>query len=349
MRASFKYLYGPVYSWRMGRSLGIDPLSRPEKVCNFDCSYCQLGRTGNFSIERKEYVSADDLTAEVREFPFRQVDFLTFSGRGEPTLASNLGPLIHALRGVRGEPIAVITNGSLLFREDVRRDLNLADYVSVKLDAVTPQMFTTVNGPSPEQSFSALLQGLFSFRRFFSGKLVLQVMMLDANSDEAPEIARLARELYPDEVHLNTPLRPCGVKPLAPSEMEKIKACFYGLNVTSVYDQPPPVYHPVNEHSTILRHGNYRMSGQGIPECPSRIRPKKFKWLPIVEEDLCNGCQECVFLCEAGGLKIKDGVAVLINPDVCDSDEQCAAGCPVGAIRMEWVPVQGCPSQGKWR
>ena len=258
VKTSFRYLYGPVYSWRMGWSLGIDPLSRPEKICNFDCTYCQLGRTAELTTERREYVPVAGVLEETAFFPSGKIDFLTFSGRGEPTLAANLGEMIWALRRSRRERIAVLTNGALLFREDVREDLSSADYVSVKLDAGSARVFDAVAVPSSDQLFERLLKGLFTFRSFFTGTFALQVMMMDANRQEAARLARLARALSVDEVQLNTPLRPCGVTPLTPSQLQEVKTHFAGLKVVSVYDRPPKSFHPVDVPATVRRHGNYQ-------------------------------------------------------------------------------------------
>src|SRR3989338_2737845 len=110
---TFKYIYGPVYSWRLGMSLGIDPLARKEKICNFNCIYCQLGPTRHYTAERHLFVTPHELEKEIKQITdLDEIDTITFSGRGEPTLAANLGELIKIVRKYRKEKIAVITNGA---------------------------------------------------------------------------------------------------------------------------------------------------------------------------------------------------------------------------------------------
>jgi len=135
-KPNYKYIYGPVPSWRLGNSLGIDLLSQKNKICNFDYGYCQLKSTSYYTDERKQYVKTEDIIAEIRQLPVNvEIDYLTFSGRGESTLAANLGEAITAVKNLRSEPVAVLTNSALIDREDVRRDLSHADFVVAKLDA----------------------------------------------------------------------------------------------------------------------------------------------------------------------------------------------------------------------
>jgi len=129
MRSDFKYIYGPVPSWRLGSSLGIDPLSKDGKVCSFDCLYCQLGETKFLTDERKKFVPGEEVIGELDSLPTLKIDYITFSGMGEPTLASNLGQMIKAIKKIRKEKIAVLTNSSLMHREDVQKDLFCADFV----------------------------------------------------------------------------------------------------------------------------------------------------------------------------------------------------------------------------
>jgi len=116
-------IYGPVPSWRLGRSLGIDLLCAPGKTCSFDCVYCQLGKTTNPTIERGEFVSIGKLTKELEEIKDIAADYVTFSGAGEPTLASNLEQAIEVAKSILPLPVAVLTNSSLMPREDVSGNL----------------------------------------------------------------------------------------------------------------------------------------------------------------------------------------------------------------------------------
>lgn len=255
MKKDFKYLYGPVDSWRLGASLGIDLLSQHEKVCSFDCRYCQLGTTRAYVTERRLYVPTEDIMKEAAELPDVRIDYLTFSGIGEPTLARNLGEAISALRGIRKEPVAVLTNASLMSRKDVREDLFQADYVIAKLDACSQASFEKVNRPAPGSAFPEIVKGLKRFGADFRGRMALQIMFIHANAELAPEIARTAREIRPDEIQINTPLRPCSEVPLPREILGGIKGFFKGMNCVSVYDAAKVPVEPVSKEQTMLRRG----------------------------------------------------------------------------------------------
>lgn len=259
MDQKFKYLYGPVYSWRLGRSLGIDPISSEEKVCDFDCVYCQLGRTSVATRERKIYVSTQEMMNEVSRLePDLEVDYLTFSGRGEPTLAKNLGEMIAALRQCRKEKIAVITNAGLMNDSDVRHDLSLADCVLAKLDACDEDSFQDIDRPFAGGKFSDIINGLKIFSKEFQGKLALQMMFIAENQSYAAQMARVASEIHADEIELNTPLRPCGVKPLSQEAMLKIKEYFKDLpGVTMVYERERKIIAVFDQEQVKKRHGDY--------------------------------------------------------------------------------------------
>lgn len=257
-KASFQYLYGPVYSWRLGMSLGVDPLSKQKKICNFDCIYCQLGKTHLLTQVRKEFVPTQEIIAEIKKFPFARINYITFSGRGEPTLARNLGKMIKAIKDIRPEKIAVITNSFLLAKADVRADLMQADFVLAKLDASCAKTFHKVNRACARPSFNQVIAGLCAFRKRFKGKLALQIMFIKQNKGEAKAIAALAKKIQPSEIQLNTPLRPCAVKPLTKKEMNDLKKEFSHLDVMSVYDVRRKKYRPLDEKKTISRHGKYK-------------------------------------------------------------------------------------------
>ena len=257
----FKHIYGPVYSWRMGMSLGIDPLSSEVKYCNFGCPYCQLGGAKEHGVERRVFVSPDELAAEIKALPTDcAIDYLTFSGNGEPTLALNLGELIKAAKQARPGRVAVITNAVLVGLKDVQADLCLADLVLLKLDAGDEQSFQKVNLPAPGITLEGVLKGIKLFRRVYTGKVALQMMFVGHNKDQAAVMAGIAAEIMPDEIQLNTPLRPSPVKPLSEGEMLEIKKYFLarGLNVRSVYEEEKKEYRPFDAEATIKRHGRYK-------------------------------------------------------------------------------------------
>lgn len=257
----YKYIYGPVYSWRLGMSLGIDPLAQVDKVCNFDCIYCQLGPTRILTNERKEFLSTKDLVAEIQALPGGiAIDHLTFSGRGEPTLAKNLGEMIQALKKIRTEKVAVLTNAALLSQTDVRNDLSLADFVLAKLDVASPKMLAAIDQAVKGVEFQDIIKGIMMLHEMFTGKLALQIMLLPANKRHIKRIAQVARLIEPDEVQLNTPVRPGGVIPLTREEMQEAKESFKGMNVVSVYDVEIRAAEPFNFKDTIKRHGNYKVT-----------------------------------------------------------------------------------------
>jgi len=252
---AYNYIYGPVSSWRLGSSLGIDPLSCGKKVCSFDCLYCQLGKTEGRSIERKKYVGVEQIIDEIDLLPSVTIDYITFSGTGEPTLASNLGQMIQAIKKVRKEKIAVITNSSLLTRVDVQNDLLSADTVVAKLDASSEHIFRTVNRPHQNITFDAIVSALKLFKHRYHGTLALQIMFMKENENSAQAIAGYAREINPDEIEINTPLRPCGVTPLSEPEIEHIQKYFTGLNTRSVYSAPRKKVKAFSAQDTLTRRG----------------------------------------------------------------------------------------------
>ena len=230
-----KIVYGPVPSWRLGRSLGVDPLRGTRKRCTFDCIYCQLGPTPSGPVLRDAWVVPAALADELRATQEVSADYVTFAGLGEPTLGSNLGELIRVVRESRRTPVAVLTNASLLGEPTVRAALHLADYVIAKVDAVKEEVFRQVNRPRIPCAIEEIVEDIQAFRKTFRGRLALQMMFTQANVAQAKALAELAWSLMPDEVQLNTPLRPSPTPPLARADMAEIAAVFHGLPVLQVY------------------------------------------------------------------------------------------------------------------
>lgn len=208
-----KYVYGPVPSRRLGQSLGIDTI--PLKTCNWNCVYCQLGRTVPLTNKRLEYFPSKDILAEVKTVLAGhqpgEIDWVTFVGSGEPTLHSGIGWLIQEVNSLTDLPVAVITNGSLLYLPRVRRDLTGADVVMPSLDAGTADLYRQINRPHPEVTFERLVDGLTAFRQEYSGKLWIEAMLVRGLNDTEPalrDIAATLRRIQPDEVHINLPTRP---------------------------------------------------------------------------------------------------------------------------------------------
>ena len=247
-------IYGPVPSWRLGRSLGIDLLSTEGKTCSFDCVYCQLGRTVHPIYERREFVTIDHLAYELEKVKGIGADYITFSGVGEPTLALNLGEAIELARAYLGLPVAVLTNSSLMTRDDVRHDLSLADVVVAKVDAHTNELFHKINHPVKICVLEEILLGIELLNKQYRGKLAIQMMFMEMNKSYAQDMASIAENLLADEVQINTPLRPCPVRPLRRQEIEEIQKSFFGLkSVISVYKTPRPEVFPQNLEETLRR------------------------------------------------------------------------------------------------
>jgi len=258
MSNTFKYIYGPVPSWRLGSSLGVDLLSQEGKICSFDCIYCQLGKTHIYSRERKIYIPEDLIKKEIDLLPEdMDIDYITFSGRGEPTLALNLGKTIKIVKNTRKEKIAVITNSTLLHNKDVQEELFDADFVIAKLDADSEDIFLKINKPVRGITLDSVILGLKDFKKRFKGKLAIQIMFIRENTDYAQRIAKLAREINPDEVQINTPTRPCGAEALNIDSLLKIKEYFSGLNTISVYETRKKDVKPISHENTIKRRGKF--------------------------------------------------------------------------------------------
>jgi wyosine [tRNA(Phe)-imidazoG37] synthetase (radical SAM superfamily) len=221
-------VFGPVPSRRLGQSLGINNI--PPKHCSYSCVYCQVGRTLEYSIARRTYYPVDDIVREtserVRELG-RQgapVDFLTFVPDGEPTLDVHLGETIERLRPL-GVRIAVISNGSLLGRPDVRAELALADWVSIKVDAVRDEEWRRINRPHHELELPDVLDGMRAFAREFAGELVTETMLVRGTNDggsSMESIARFAAELQPRTAYLGIPTRPTAESWAHPASEESV-------------------------------------------------------------------------------------------------------------------------------
>ncbi len=247
-----KYIYGPVPSWRLGKSLGVDLISA-EKTCSFDCIYCQLGKTVRHIIKRQLFVPISEIVKELESLPDLAIDFITLSGTGEPTLAANLGEVILEIKKRFKNRVAVLTNSSLMHDPQVRKELGLADLVVAKLDAPNEEIFKKVNQPANGITLNLVINGIKRFNEEYPGKLALQIMFVPQNKDYAGDLATLAKEINPVEVEVNTPMRPCSVKPLLPEELAGIKELFKPLKVYSVYDVKRPETKPMDEIETRKR------------------------------------------------------------------------------------------------
>lgn len=249
-----KLVYGPIASWRLGRSLGIDLISQEEKICSFDCIYCQLEKTQCITAQKDEFVSISQLKKEISEaLQKRTADVITFSGMGEPTLASNMDEAITVIRELSDLPIALLTNSSLLYDKQVQDNLNKIDIIVAKLDAPNDELFQRINQPASGITFQNTIEGIKSMRRRFKGKFSLQTMFIEQNVISVHELVELTKEIDPDEVQINTPLRPCEIDPLSKEKLEKIERQYEGLPAISVYKSSRPVTDPLDKLDIIKR------------------------------------------------------------------------------------------------
>ena len=199
-------VYGPVHSWRVGRSLGVD-LLLVNSVCSFRCVYCQLGRINVHTSGRKVYVPTARVLRDLRASRWREADIITLSGSGEPTLAANVGEVIGEIKRLTGKPVLVLTNATTLGEAEVRRDLDAADKVFCKLDAACEETFRAINRPAEGITLRSVVEGIKAFRAEYSGRLGVQIMLMRINREQADRLAPLLNEIGPDEVQLNAPLR----------------------------------------------------------------------------------------------------------------------------------------------
>ena len=237
-------VFGPVRSRRLGISLGIDPL--PFKRCSYDCVYCQLGRSRSRRMERTGYLDPSHLLVELREhlaaLSPNELDWITVVGAGEPTLYQGLGELLRGIRELTETKLAVITNGSLLHRADVRAELAAADAVLPSLDAGDERIFQAINRPHPDLSFEQILEGLVAFRSEFSGQTWVEVMLVAGLNDGPEALGTLAAALAriePDEVHVNVPTRPPAERWVQPPSAEAHHRAASNLGATPPQAQPP--------------------------------------------------------------------------------------------------------------
>jgi wyosine [tRNA(Phe)-imidazoG37] synthetase (radical SAM superfamily) len=206
-------VYGPVPSRRLGQSLGVDPI--PFKTCNYNCVYCQLGRTHPLTNRRQDFYPPEMILAEVRAalaaHPPGAIDYVTFVGQGEPLLCASLGRLLAAVKAMSNLPVALITNGSQLFQPDVRAELQAADVVMPTVDAADQATFRRINRPWRRLQVEAILAGMAEFRQIYAGQLWVEVMLVKGVNDGEAALTGIAaalRRIQPDQVHLNVPLRP---------------------------------------------------------------------------------------------------------------------------------------------
>jgi len=228
-----KYLYGPIQSRRLGKSLGINLTSC--KTCNFDCVYCQQGKTNNLTIVRSEYVKISEIMDELKEWfnshkdSCSSLDYITFSGSGEPTLNTGIPELILELRKLSSAKIAVITNSSFLSDISLRQEILGVDLIVPSLDAVTQELFVRVDRPHQGIKIEDIINGLISLRKEFKGRIWIEVMLIKGLNDDIRHIRKLKEVIdmmHPDKIQINSPVRTTsdkGIFPVSQNKLKKIK------------------------------------------------------------------------------------------------------------------------------
>ena len=235
-------VFGPIPSRRLGSSLGINNI--PPKVCTYSCIYCQIGKTITLQCERQAFYEPDDLAREVKEKVNEvkkrdtKIDYLSFVPDGEPTLDINLGKNIELIRPLHIK-IAVITNGSLINRKDVRENLQKADLVSLKIDAVTRKTWLRIDRPHNSLNLKAILDGMLKFAEEFKGEIITETMLLNGMNDIYEEIKKIAdflTLLKPAKSYISIPTRPTAVKGILPASDEVLNIAYqvFNENLTNV-------------------------------------------------------------------------------------------------------------------
>ncbi len=231
------YIYGPVPSRRLGLSLGVSPI--PRKTCNYSCVYCQLGRTNHMTNTRNMFYKIEDIINEFKAILDKNIQFdvITIVGEGEPTLYLGLGDLIKEIKTLTMKPIAVITNGALLYEKQVRNELAIADIVLPTLDAYDEISFKKINRPHGSITYEKIINGINLFSNEYFGKLWLEMMfMKDINDDEVSisKYRSILNNIKYDRLYLNTPVRPPAEKNVSavpPETMRYIQNELGGISI----------------------------------------------------------------------------------------------------------------------
>lgn len=227
-----KRVFGPVLSKRLGNSLGIDVI--PHKTCSYNCIYCQLGSEENTITDLTNYYSVDEIIYELKEALLnnKNIDYITFTGSGEPTLYKDLKKLIYEIKQITDIPVCIITNGSLLYKQEMRSNLLLADLIIPSLDAGNEETFKLIDNPNKEIDFDKMVEGLIEFKKVFKGEYWLEIFLLkdiNDNEDELDDIIKIVKKIRPDRIQLITATRRVAnekAKALSDEELKKIKKYF---------------------------------------------------------------------------------------------------------------------------
>ncbi len=242
----YKYIFGPVPSRRLGLSLGIDLM--PHKTCTLNCVYCECGKTTNLTMKCKEYIPIKLLQEELKDFLASnpKLDFITFSGSGEPTLHIGIKEIINFLnKDYPKYKIALLTNSTLFFQPDIRKRISGVDLIVASLDAASEKNFKKINRPHPGIALPEIIKGLISLRKEFAKQLWMEVFLVPGINDNKDELNRLKKTLsliYPDKIQLNTLDRPgteTWIKPVSKKDLLEAASCLNGADIIQIPDSSP--------------------------------------------------------------------------------------------------------------
>ena len=285
-------IFGPVPSRRLGFSLGVDTI--PFKTCSLDCIYCQLGRTINKTIQRKEYIATDDILREIEEVlrEGKRIDYITFSGSGEPTLNSEIRRMISRVKELTSIPLAVLTNGTLLYQPRMRKDLMGADLVIPSLDAVTQEIFQMINRPHSSLKIDKIITGIETFSQEFNGKVWLEIVLVKGINDSPEEIEKIAQvtgEMNLEKIQLNTVVRPPAeefARPLSTKDLKNIKTILgKKCEIIAEFKRPAQKAYKRDVEKTILSMVKRRpVTLVDISGCLGLHRNEIIKYLEVLEK-----------------------------------------------------------------
>ncbi|EJO5346774.1 radical SAM protein [Clostridium botulinum] len=235
-----KFVFGPVPSRRLGKSLGISAI--PKKTCNYCCIYCQLGRTNKLSNNRMEFFGVSEIIDEFKNCLKKEIEFdvITLVGEGEPTLYLKMGDLISEIKKLTYKPVVVITNAALLYDENVQNELSKADIVLPSLDAYDEDTFRRINRPYGKLNFTDCYNGLVQFSNNYKGQLWLEIMLIDKFNDDINSILKfksLIEKIKYDRLYINTPVRPPAekeVRAISSESMSKVVEILKGISIENL-------------------------------------------------------------------------------------------------------------------
>lgn len=284
---ALKYIFGPVSSRRLGKSLGVDTI--PMKTCNLNCVYCQLGFSKPHPVERKSYFPREEILAEIQQalalHAPGEIDWISFVSSGEPTLDTELGWLLREVKAMTALPVSVITNGTLLYLPDVRQDLMVADAVLPSLDAGTSRLYRRINRPHRSCTFKQQLDGLITFRQEFSGKFWLEVMLIkDLNDTESAlrDLKAAIEKIQPDQVHLVLPTRSPSEVWVEPSDDDGL------LRARAILGDVAEIVNPKERPFDLTNYDDLSEALLGIitrhPMRESELERALSKWLPDTDK-----------------------------------------------------------------